>query len=114
MKTNPDLLRPHEAANFLGLTEATLRLWRCEGRSRLGHAKVALPYVKIGGIRKGAGRVYYRKADLEAFVAARVIRPGESTPPLAPEQRKPKKAHHRLPAPKSKQLPAPKREGRAA
>jgi len=49
------LLTRREAAQYLGVAEQTLAIWKCTGRYNL-------PYVKIGRLVK------YRKADLDAFV----------------------------------------------
>ena len=52
------LLSPREAGDWLGIAPQTLAEWRCSGR-------YGLPFVKIGG------RVAYRMADLEEWVARR-------------------------------------------
>jgi DNA-binding transcriptional MerR regulator len=54
------LLLPGEAASILGVTSATLAVWRSTGR-------YSLPYVKSGG------KVMYRPADLEAFIKLRTV-----------------------------------------
>ncbi|MGZ8941533.1 MAG: helix-turn-helix domain-containing protein [Methylobacter sp.] len=54
------LLTPDEVAAILGVTPATLSVWRSTGR-------YPLPYVKSGG------RVMYRPEDLEAFIKLRTI-----------------------------------------
>lgn len=46
-------LRPNEAAEFLGVKEGTLSQWR--------HFAIGPAYIKTGG------KVFYKKADLEAF-----------------------------------------------
>lgn len=48
------LLRPNEAATFLGLSSTTLAKWRSTREQ-------TLPYVKRGN------RVFYRQEDLENF-----------------------------------------------
>lgn len=53
------LTRP-EAADYLGVTAATLAVWASTGR-------YALPMVKMGR------RSVYRLSDLEAFIASRVV-----------------------------------------
>ena len=53
------LLTPETVADLLGLTLHTLAVWRCAKR-------MPLPYVKLGG------RVRYRTADVEAFIAGQV------------------------------------------
>lgn len=57
-KTSP-LLSRKSAARYLGLSPQTLAQWAC-------NKKVLLPYLKIGR------RVMYRRADLDAFIAANV------------------------------------------
>ena len=52
------LLSRKEAAELLGVSPATLAVWKCTGRYNL-------PVVKIGGLAK------YRVSDLEAFVESR-------------------------------------------
>ena len=52
-----DNLPPRAVAELLNVPEGTLAAWRSSGR-------VPLPYLKFGGI------VRYRRADVEAFVAA--------------------------------------------
>lgn len=52
------LLSARVAANYLGVTTATLDVWRCTGR-------YALPYVKIGRLVK------YKKSDLDSFIESR-------------------------------------------
>jgi excisionase family DNA binding protein len=53
----PDSLSPQAAAALLNVPSGTLAQWRSSGR-------VPLPYLKLGGL------IRYRRADLEAFVAA--------------------------------------------
>jgi excisionase family DNA binding protein len=55
-----DLLSRKEAANYLKVTEGTLAVW-------LSTKRYNLPVVKIGRLAK------YRKIDLDAFIASRVI-----------------------------------------
>ena len=54
------LVSPTDAAAMLGVTVATLAIWRCTRR-------YPLPYTKIGR------KVMYRAADLEAFVDSRTV-----------------------------------------
>lgn len=56
----PGLLTPAQTAAELGMTEATLAVWRCTRRYNL-------PWVKIGA------RVYYRISDIEAFLRSRTF-----------------------------------------
>ncbi len=49
-----------DAAAYLGVTEGTLAVWRCDKRYNL-------PYVKVGF------RVQYRRADLDTWLASRVV-----------------------------------------
>lgn len=55
-----DRLTPAEVADALGVEPGTLEKWRSTGR--YGRS---LPYYKIGR------RVFYRRADVEAFIASR-------------------------------------------
>ena len=55
-----DRLSRREAADFLGVAVSTLEVWACTGR-------YDLPYVRVGR------RVFYRRSDLEAFVAQRTV-----------------------------------------
>jgi hypothetical protein len=50
-----DLKSPEEASKHLRTARQTLAKWRC--------AKIGPPYVRIGG------RIYYLRADLDAFIA---------------------------------------------
>lgn len=50
-----DLLTRKEAAEYLGVADRTLAIWKCTGR-------YDLPYVKIGRLVK------YKKADLDKFI----------------------------------------------
>jgi len=61
MSTNQNLLNTQEAADYLRMKPQTLNKWRClkEGPS----------YVKIGRM------VFYKPADLDAFVSAGVVSP---------------------------------------
>lgn len=61
-KNSSELLDPKQAAEFLGMTEGTLRVWRSTHR---GPA-----YVKQGH------RVYYEQAALERFQEERTTRHG--------------------------------------
>jgi hypothetical protein len=53
-----DLLKPPEAAAFLGLGAQTINNWRCRG--------IGPPYCKMPGLR---GSVRYCRKDLEQFLA---------------------------------------------
>jgi hypothetical protein len=53
-----DLLSRREAAEYLGVSEQTLAIWRCSGRYQL-------PVIKVGRLAK------YRRRDLESFLASR-------------------------------------------
>lgn len=61
-QANPpnDLLSRKEAAEYLGVSESTLAIWKCTGRYQL-------PCVKIGRLVK------YRRADLDAFIERNVV-----------------------------------------
>lgn len=56
----PNRMKPKEAAEFLGVSEDTLAVWRCTKR-------YPLPYVKIGR------KVFYRAEDLQNFIDARTV-----------------------------------------
>jgi len=59
------LLSRRQAAQYLGVKEQTLAIWKCTGRYHL-------PCVKVGRLVK------YRLADLDAFIAARIQDAGHS------------------------------------
>ena len=57
------LMPPSAAGSYLGgVPKTTLAVWRCTNR-------VPLPYVRVGG------KVMYRRADLDAFIARNVCSP---------------------------------------
>ena len=56
--TQPNLLTRKDAAEYLGITEHTLAVWKCTSR-------YGLPCVKIGRLAK------YRKSDLDEFIQKR-------------------------------------------
>ncbi len=63
----PKLLRPDEAADFIGRKASTLAVWRCTGR-------YDLPYIKSGS------SVLYDERDLLAFLDRRKsARPAEQS-----------------------------------
>ncbi|MFI5165149.1 MAG: helix-turn-helix domain-containing protein [Thermoanaerobaculales bacterium] len=64
----PRLLTEQEAAQALGVRQATLATWRCTRR-------YDLPYVKAGRL------VRYRAEDLAAFIQRRLV----GAIPLEPE-----------------------------
>lgn len=55
-----NLLTREQAAQYLGVTSRTLAVWACTKRYNL-------PFVKVGRLAK------YRKSDLDAFIASRVV-----------------------------------------
>lgn len=55
--TDP-LYSPETTSEYLGVTPATLAVWRCTKR-------YAIPYLKIGRLVK------YRKSDLDAWLSSR-------------------------------------------
>lgn len=55
--TDP-LFKPTEAAEYIGVTEKTLSVWRCVGR-------YSIPFIKVGRLVK------YRKSALDAFLDRR-------------------------------------------
>jgi len=58
------LVTPEAAAAALGLAVQTLARWRCEGYGPR--------HVRLSG-GSGGGRVAYRVADVEAWIAGRVV-----------------------------------------
>ncbi|RUM18550.1 DNA-binding protein [Rhizobium phaseoli] len=60
-----ELVPPATAAKILGVSSETLRWWR--------YRRERLPWVVIGG-----RRVMYRKADIDAFIAAGRVDPLEA------------------------------------
>ena len=58
-----DLLDDHAAAALLDVSPGTLSVWRSTGRYNL-------PFLKVGRV------VRYRRADLDAWLAARVRESG--------------------------------------
>jgi len=64
----PDRYSSHEAANILGVAPETLAIWRCTKR-------YPLPYIKIGR------KVFYKGADIQAFIESRTINPEENICP---------------------------------
>jgi excisionase family DNA binding protein len=56
----PQLLTPQEAADFLGVSEGTLAVWRCVNR-------YPLPYIRIGR------NVRYDAADLVEWLESRKV-----------------------------------------
>jgi excisionase family DNA binding protein len=59
-----DLLRPDEAAALLDYSCRTLATWR-----RRGHGPAF--------VRTEGRRIFYRRADVDAWLARRVVTPGE-------------------------------------
>jgi excisionase family DNA binding protein len=53
-----DLLTDREATQYLGLSEGTLAVWRCNGRYQI-------PFLKVGA------KVRYRRSDLDAWLESR-------------------------------------------
>lgn len=54
------LITPEATAEYLGVRENTLAVWRCTKR-------VSLPFVKVGRL------VRYRVSDLKQFIAAQTV-----------------------------------------
>ncbi|OHC26290.1 MAG: excisionase [Pseudomonadales bacterium RIFCSPLOWO2_12_59_9] len=52
------------AAEYLGITENTLNVWRCTKR-------YPIPFIKVGA------RVFYWKKDLDAWLESRTVAAGE-------------------------------------
>lgn len=59
--SDAELLKPCDAGAEIKTSEATLASWRCRG--------MGPRYVKLGG------KIFYRRCDLHAFIASRVIDP---------------------------------------
>lgn len=57
-----DRMLNKEAAEYLGVSENTLNVWRCTKRFS------NLPYIKIGS------RVFYWKRDLDSFLESQTVR----------------------------------------
>lgn len=55
-----ELLSEREAAEYLAISPATLRTWRCIGQP-------TLPFVRVGGA------IRYRRSDLESWVEERTV-----------------------------------------
>ena len=55
------LMSRREAAEYLGIAEQTLAIWKCTER-------YYLPVVKIGRLAK------YRKVDLDAFISVHTVK----------------------------------------
>ncbi len=58
----PSTLTPKQAAKYVGISEAALRLWRSEGKGPRH-------------FRAGEKLVRYRRADLDAWIEARLSAP---------------------------------------
>ncbi len=59
-RRNPERLSNAEAAEYLGLKAATLNKWRVYGAGP--------PFLKVGRL------IRYRKSDLDAYLAGRLVR----------------------------------------
>lgn len=57
-----DAFDPRKTARYLGVSDATLRLWRSEGKGPRFY-------------RAGEKLVRYRRADLDAWIEARLVAP---------------------------------------
>lgn len=57
-KSTDPLLKPAQAAEYIGVSENTLSVWRCVGRYNI-------QFVKVGRL------VRYRKSELDAFLDRR-------------------------------------------
>jgi excisionase family DNA binding protein len=62
----PDTLKPNQAARYIAVSDATLRLWRAQGKG---------PRF----FRAGARLVRYRKSDLDQWLEQRLSEPTDST-----------------------------------
>ncbi len=63
-------LTPREASRYLGISDSALRLWRSKG---VGPRHFAA----------GAKLIRYRRADLDAWVEARLCEPAAAEPEVA-------------------------------
>ena len=61
-----DTLTPKQAAKYMGISEGALRLWRSEGKGPRH-------------FRAGEKLVRYRRADLDAWIEARLSAPAEQS-----------------------------------
>lgn len=61
-----DLLTPNETSKILGVTAATLSVWRSTGRYKL-------PFVKSGR------KVLYRPEHIQAFIESRTVKQTQGT-----------------------------------
>lgn len=61
MYNNSNLLTPKQASEYLQISVGTLAVWRTNNTYNI-------PYIKCGG------RVRYRRADLDAWLASRETR----------------------------------------
>jgi excisionase family DNA binding protein len=61
-----ELFNEDQTAEYLSVAAQTLSVWRSSGR-------YDLPFIKVGRV------VRYRKADLDAWLESRTVRPAEST-----------------------------------
>ena len=52
-----------EAAEYIGVSESTIVVWRCTGRYKI-------PFIKVGRL------VRYRRSDLEAWLESRTLNNG--------------------------------------
>ena len=55
-----DRLTPRDAAEYLGIAESTLAVWRSNKRYKL-------PYIKVGRL------IRYKLSDLDAFIESRTV-----------------------------------------
>ncbi len=60
-----DTLTPKQAAKYMGISEGALRLWRSEGKGPRH-------------FRAGEKLVRYRRADLDAWIEARLSAPADT------------------------------------
>jgi predicted DNA-binding transcriptional regulator AlpA len=67
------LLPPVVAAQYLGMKEQTLAVWRMARRKRKSPPP-PLPFIRLGR------QVRYRLSDLQAFLAAETVHPKEARP----------------------------------
>lgn len=65
MTEQQNSLTPKQAAKYVGVSEAALRLWRSRGEGPRH-------------FRAGEKLVRYRRADLDSWIEARLSKPGTS------------------------------------
>jgi excisionase family DNA binding protein len=65
-----NVLNPKQASAYLGCSESVMRLWRSQGQGPR--------YFRAGKL------IRYRRADLDAWIEARICEPGSGSNSAAP------------------------------